>query len=368
MPRGSAPPDWYGILGVDPSASDAEIGRAFRSLARRFHPDVGPDPSEGNFSDVAAAWEVLGNPSRRADYDRTRSGMPAGGIRIPVRRWAAEPNGSASVDASQPTRPEPEDVDVTVSLAESITGTVSDLRLAVGTVCAPCSGTGRTSGGACATCGGEGRHRRQSGSITINRMCLDCAGTGARPSRQCTVCGGRGWREQARELRVRVPAGVADGTRLRLRSASGEPTGFARVRVAPDPWFSREGRDLVLRVPVGVAEAALGTVLAAQLPDGPAEITVPAGARSGTRVRIPGRGVPGPERGDLVADIEVVLPQDPTEDERAALHGLAAVERNRRGDWPAAADRSPNGSAPRSYQSREESEDQKGRSHVDDAI
>ena len=367
MGAGPAPPDWYGILGVDPSASDAEIGRAFRALARRLHPDVGPDPSDTAFSEVARAWEVLGNPSRRADYDRARSGMPAGGIRIPVRRWAGAPDGSASVDASPPTGPEPSEVEVTVSLAESVTGTVAHLRLPVTSVCAPCSGTGRTSGGTCPACNGKGRHRRRSGSITINRVCPDCAGTGARPPQRCTVCAGRGWTEGVRQLIVRVPAGVADGTRLRLRSASGEPGGSARVRLLPDPWFSREGRDLVLRVPLGVAEAALGTALTAQLPDGPAEITVPPGTPSGARLRVPGRGVPGPEPGDLVAAVEVVLPQDPTQAERAALERLAAVERSPRENWPAAAGLGTHGRVPPGH-TADEHETQKGDTCVDDAI
>lgn len=367
MPTGPAPPDWYVILGVDPSASDAEIGRAFRALARRFHPDVGPDPSDTAFSEVARAWEVLGDPSRRADYDRTRSGAPTGGIRIPVRRWAADPNGSASVDASQPPGPQPEEVEVSVSLAESITGTVADLRLPAASVCAACSGTGRVSGGACASCGGAGRHRRQSGSITINRVCPDCAGTGARPPRRCADCDGRGWSEKARQLSVRVPAGVADGTKLRLRAASGGPAGYARVRVAPDPWFAREGRDLVLRVPVGVAEAALGTELSAELPDGPATISVPPGSRSGTRLRVSGRGVPGPERGDLVAVVDVVVPPDPSEAERAALESLARVERSPRDTWPAAS-RLRNGRIPTPGHPDQEPQNQKGETRVDDAI
>ena len=367
----SRPPDWYRILGVDPSASDDEIGRAFRALARRFHPDVGPDPSDRAFSEVARAWEVLGSPSRRADYDRARAGVPTGGIRVPVRRWAAEPNGSASVDASQPTTAEPEEVEVTVSVAESITGTVADVSVPAAAVCGACSGTGRTSGGTCAACGGAGRHRRQSGSITINRVCPDCNGTGARPPRRCTACEGRGWTERARRLSVRVPAGVADGTRLRLRSASGEATGYARVRVAPDPWFSRQGRDLVLRLPLGVAEAALGTALAARLPDGAAEIIVPPGTRQGDRLRVAGRGVPGPEPGDLVVAVEVVLPHAPDERERAALATLAAVERSPRHGWPAAADRTGDDCAPvtgDAHQQKQAKQERKETVHVDDAI
>lgn len=331
-------PDWYEILGVDPSAGDAEIGRAFRALARRFHPDAGSEGSGNRFSDVARAYEVLGHPTRRADYDRSRSGLPTGGITIPVRRWAAGTAEGPVVDpsAGAGTLAEDLEVDLQVSLAESVTGTTARIQLPQAAVCGECSGSGRRSGGPCAECGGEGRRRRQSGSISINLVCPACGGSGARPTQPCPACHGRGWREEVRELTVRVPAGVGEGTRLRLRAPSGGAVGFARVRLQEDRWFVREGRDLVLRLPLTVAEAALGTVVTASLPGGPAEIPVPAGTTSGSRIRVPGRGVSGSPPGDLVAAVEVVLPLNPDEAERAALEALRAVSPNPRHDWPAA--------------------------------
>ncbi|MHB1923704.1 MAG: DnaJ C-terminal domain-containing protein [Acidimicrobiales bacterium] len=167
-------------------------------------------------------------------------------------------------------------------------------------------------------------------------VCPACEGSGARPSRVCQACSGRGWWEEARELTVRVPAGVGEGTRLRLRWPSGGAAGFARIRLKEDRWFAREGRDLVLRLPLTVAEAALGARVSAALPDGPVDIVVPAGTPSGTRIRIHGRGVPGAPPGDLVAVAEVVLPLDPGDAERSALEVLAAVSPNPRHHWPAA--------------------------------
>jgi molecular chaperone DnaJ len=337
---GSSPEsDWYGILGISPAASRAEIGRAFRVLARRYHPDVGSDPSDPLFAHVARAYEVLGHPSSRAVYDDRRRGFPPGGMRMPVRRWAAGASQSPAVDAS-PTdedSDQPTDLDLSISFIESITGTVARVDVPRTAICTVCCGTGSYSPGRCPTCGGKGRRQRQSGSITITHICTDCDGFGRLRPQACTDCAGRGWRQITREVTLRIPPGVTDSTKLRLRSpADGHPAGFARVRILPDPWFSRQGRDIVLRLPLNVSEAVLGTTIAASMPDGKLEIEVPPGTGPGDTLRIPGRGAPGTERGDLVLTVEVVLPEDPTASERAAWEALARVSGHPRSGWPGA--------------------------------
>jgi molecular chaperone DnaJ len=342
MPLGSSPGlDWYDILGVDPSASDAEIGRAFRSLARRFHPDSGSEHSSRQFSDIAQAYEVLRDPSRRAAYDRTRAPGPTGGVRIPVRRWAAPPRQTPSVDTSETSEEasaldDNTEVEVAISFWESVSGTVTKVDLPRAAICGECSGTGRRSPGPCPTCGGEGRHQRQPGAIRITHICTDCAGTGARPRQRCSACEGRGWREAPSQLTVRVPAGVTEGTKLRLRSSNGQAVALARVAIRPDLWFSRDGRDIVLRLPLNLAEAALGTTIRAALSDGPIQVEVPPSTRHGDRLRVPGRGLPGSPPGDLVAVAEIVMPQRPSLEERGALETLLSVSANPRRGWPAA--------------------------------
>lgn len=342
MPAGSSPGlDWYEILGVDSSASDAEIARAFRSLARRFHPDSGPEPSNRRFSDVAQAYGVLRDPSRRADYDRTRALGPEGAVRIPVRRWTAPPRQTPSVDTSDAAQEVPAvdtEVEVAVSFWESVSGTVTAVDLPRAALCADCSGTGRRSPGPCPACGGEGRHQRQPGPIRISHICTACAGTGARSPQPCGACEGRGWRQVSRHLTVRVPPGVTEGTKLRLRSSRGQAVGLARVTIRPDRWFSRDGPDIVLRLPVNIAEAALGTTIPATLIDGPVQLEVPPATGHGDRLRFRGRGFPGSPPGDLVVVVEIVMPDQPGPEERAALETLLSVSANPRIDWPAAAE------------------------------
>lgn len=324
--------DWYEVLGVDPSVSDAELGRAFRALARRYHPDRGRDASHSQFSDVARAWEVLGDPASRADYDRRRVAPGGRGVGIPVRRWAAP--------ARQPPKVEgyttaggglPDDVEVTVSFADALSGALAKVNLPSPVVCEGCEGRGVRSTGACPRCGGQGRQQRPSGSITITYVCLDCRGSGTRPAETCPACSGKGWRESTREMTVRVPAGVAEGTRLRIKTPrSGETAGYARVRIRPDPSMSRDGSDLVLRLPVTAPEAVLGCRVTAFLPTGPVDVEVPAGTQTGTRLRLPGPGVTGSGPGELVIEVEVVLPRKPTSEQRAALEALAAASPNPR--------------------------------------
>lgn len=304
------PSDLYAILGVPPDASDEEIGRAFRRLARQHHPDL-PGGEEERFRDLKDAYDTLGDPRRRARYDAARA-RPGAGTQIPVTR------------RPPPRRPPPAhagEVELTLGFEEAVLGATVRLEVPAARECGACGATGLSEPAACASCGGEGRTVQLAGQFAIKRVCDDCGGTGVLAPAGCPGCGGAGWLASSRVVSVRVPPGIGDGARLRV-APGGEGAGevYARVTVSPHKWFSRRGGDLHLRVPVSLAEAVLGARF--QVPTiegGRAWLEVPPATADGTELRIGGRGVPGSPPGDLVATIRVVPPGEISEELRQAL-------------------------------------------------
>lgn len=316
--------DLYSILGVSPDTPDAEIGRAFRRLARRYHPDS-TSGQEQRFRDVKQAYETLGDPRRRADYDALRGGGPGQGVRIPVNRDS--PRREAP--------PAPSEVDLPLSFADAVLGATVRVEVPAAAECPGCVATGEAPAARCQRCGGDGRTVHMTGQFTLKRICDDCSGTGLRPAGQCAQCAGRGWLVGARSVAVRIPAGIADGARLRLPPGpAGGTEVFARVAVRPHRWFVRRHADLVIDVPLSVAEAMLGTRL--QVPTiegGRAWLDVPPASSPGTEIRLGGRGVPGTPPGDLVAAVRVVFPDTIAGDLEAALGVLAAACPPPRREW-----------------------------------
>lgn len=317
MTDGSNPPDLYAVLGVDPTATDAEIGRAFRRLARHHHPDSASagDASALRFGDVARAYEVLGDPTRRADYDRARHARPA--THIPVHHHDPVPTARRPVGANLPA---PTSVEITLDLEEAALGTTATVTIPQRATCGHCKGTGTTAGAECADCDGRGATRRRSTQVTITRVCDACGGTGRRLPGPCPPCGGSGRSRRNRSLTVRVPPGVTDGTRLRIGAPdAGGPTPTAVVRVRPHRWFGLDGRNLVLALPLSLAEAALGTTVRAPTLAGSVEVRVPPGTTPGRRLRVRGHGLPGDPPGDLVLVAEVTVPAELSDAQRLAL-------------------------------------------------
>ena len=234
--------DWYDILGISAGATDAEIGRAFRHLARRYHPDVSADRNERSdrrFDEVTRAYEVLGDPGRRAEYDRARSGRssPIGrAIRIPVHQ-----HHTRSVDArdTHPSEPPPttvrNDMEVKLSPRESIVGTTRQLSIRVREACSSCEGSGHSAALTCARCDGRGRFDRSAGSIVIHHVCERCGGSGFLAASICSDCQGQGTIEVLRTMTVRIPPGTWDGARLRVQRGGGGPQDAVRIVVRVDP-------------------------------------------------------------------------------------------------------------------------------------
>lgn len=345
--------DHYETLGVARNATDDEIKRAYRDLARRYHPDSNPDDPEAEerFKEVTAAYEVLRDPERRRRYDvfgdGGSGGRAGGGGGDPFAGFGdlfdaffgGDPFGSRGRQGG-PQRGDDAETVVELTLAEAAFGTTHTLQARLPVECARCEGTGCEPGTfptRCDVCGGEGEVRqvRRSilGQIMTSAPCGVCAGTGRRILTQCKECRGDGRVMSQRTIDVDVPAGVDDGTRLRLagRGAAaprGGPPGdlYVTVRVASSADFERHGDDLLAVRRIGIAQAALGTELEIEGLDGTHTVSVPAGTQPAQLFRIKGAGVPslrGRGRGDLLVRVDVEVPTKLDDQEAELLHRLA---------------------------------------------
>ena len=345
--------DYYEILGVTRQATDDEIKRAYRDLARRYHPDSNPgDPeAEERFKEASVAYETLRDPERRRRYDVFGDGGTRGGPQPGAEQFGfgdlfdaffgGDPFGMRRGQTG-PTRGADAEALIELTLAEAAFGATKtiDARLAV--TCSRCDGSGCEPGthpSRCDACGGEGEIRqvRRSilGQIVTATPCGVCDGTGRRILTQCRDCRGDGRVQAQRSIDVEVPAGVDDGQRLRLagRGPAARRGGipgdlYVTVRVAKDAKFERQGDDLVHVRRIGIAQAALGVRLEIETLEGTEELVVPPGTQPGQVFRLKGAGVPalrGRGRGDLLVRVDVVVPTHLNDEENELLHRLAAL-------------------------------------------
>jgi molecular chaperone DnaJ len=339
--------DYYELLGVSREASDAEIKRAFRARARELHPDVSAAPdADGQFREVAEAYEVLSDPHRRATYDRYgHAGLRRGGYHFTdfgsiadvfAAFFGDDPFGMAPGAARQSTRGGDLQAIVDIDFEEAFTGISTSVALDVAVPCTRCGASGAEPGSGtatCPTCGGTGALRRVSrsvfGEFVSQRSCPECGGVGRVLENPCRECGGEGRLVETRTIDVEIPAGIQDGQRIRLRGQghSGFQGGsagdaFVAVRVRPDQRFVRDGDDLYTSVPLTMTDAALGTTIAVPALGGELELEVPAGTQPGDSHVLRGRGMPSlssSRRGDLHVRLEVTVPRRLTAEQRQAL-------------------------------------------------
>ncbi|MFP3914913.1 MAG: molecular chaperone DnaJ [Actinomycetota bacterium] len=350
--------DYYQMLGVSRDASQEEIKRAFRALARKWHPDANSeDPAaEERFRQVAEAYEVLSDPERRRRYDQGDTidigdlfGGGFGGLDDILRSVFGDsgPFGDPFSFGGGRTRTRPRGRDVLtqveVSLRDAAFGTETEVAFRSDQACPACEGEGAAPGTSritCSTCGGAGQVRaaRRSclGTMMTVSACPDCGGVGTTVDEPCPDCRGAGVVAGERSVTVEIPPGVSTGTRLRLTgrgesAGPGAATGdlFVEVVVADDERFRREGDDLVHHVTVGVAEAALGTRVDVPLLDGGSEsVDIPPGTQPGWVKRLPGEGMGRlgrRGRGDLVVVADVVVPVDLSTEEEDLLRQYARL-------------------------------------------
>lgn len=350
--------DYYEILGVGSDASQDEIKKAFRKLARDTHPDANPDDpeAEARFREIAEAYEILSDPQRRAAFDRGEQ-FGAGDLfsnfggldDILQQFFGGGFGGFGGARRRGPARGGDVGIAVDMTMAEAATGVSRTIEVSAPERCPACSGSGAEAGHdprRCPTCNGAGQVQvaRQTmlGSMMTVTDCSTCRGRGEIIDNPCKTCSGRGMIDAERSLAVEIPPGVDDGTRLRLsgRGGVGErgaPPGdlYVQVRIEPSPDFTRVGDDLHHKVQIGLAEAALGKSVKVPLVDGAqTEIDIPAGTQSATVFRLNRQGMPRLQRrgrGDLLIEVELVVPTDLTAEEEEALREFAAL----RGEDPA---------------------------------
>lgn len=340
--------DYYKVLEVSDSATDKEITRAYRRLAKELHPDTNPG-SEERFKEVSVAYDVLGDAAKRKEYDEVRRlgpgaagfggqgpfGAPGGfnfsgdlgdlfGGLFGGRRTRAQ--RGADLEAA-----------LHLNFADAVRGVTTTVSVPSHEACRTCQGRGAAPGtgfATCERCQGRGVLNDDQGPFAMSSVCPVCHGRGGRIVTPCPSCHGTGREPSSRRVNVRVPAGVVDGQRIRLKGkgqagTNGGPAGdlFVDVHVGADPRFARKGHHLTTTVRVPLTGALLGTRVEVPTLDEPVTLKVPAGTQPGTTMRVRGRGVPAQGKraaGDLLVTVEVAVPTKLNKEQRGLVERLAA--------------------------------------------
>jgi molecular chaperone DnaJ len=357
--------DYYAELGVQSDASEKDITKAYRKLAKQFHPDANPGDAkaEARFKEISVAYEVLSDKQRRTEYDQVRemarsgrspfgfgpsgtgptfdfqgdtsgvgdflsglfgAGASAGGPR----------GGRARRRSSGPQRGKDLETELHMSFDDAVNGVTTTVRFTADTACSVCAGIGAKLGTrpeTCGSCGGSGSVAANQGLFSFSEVCPTCAGRGVVIKDPCTQCRGSGVELRQREVKVKIPAGVADGQRIRVKGkgaagAHGGPSGdlFVVTHVRSHPLLVRKGNDLTIRVPITFAEAALGANVRVPTLNGGVTVKVPAGTQSGKTLKVAGRGITPAKGavGDLLVTFDVHVPSELTDEQRKVVQAV----------------------------------------------
>ena len=345
------PASLYETLGVTKNATPDELKKAYRKLARQYHPDKNPgdEAAETRFKEIQQAYDVLSDPEKRKQYDTVGSanGRPGPGptnfdftdFDLGDIFGGLFGGGAAPGRGRQPERGQrgaDVEVDVRISFEDSLKGLQTTVPVTLDLACHTCHGTGAAPGTApkrCPQCGGSGVVATSQGLFALQEPCPTCRGNGTVVETPCPTCRGTGRERRTKRFTVRIPAGVKDGTKIRLKGKGeagygGAPAGdlFVVTRVEPSKLYDRRGDDLIIDVPISFDEAALGATVEIPTPDGRVSLKVPAGSQDGKLLRVKGHGAPklkGDGRGDLIARLRVQVPAKLTKAQREALEGYS---------------------------------------------
>ena len=345
--------DYYEVLAVERTATQDEIKTAYRKLAFKYHPDRNPDDpeAESKFKEAAEAYEVLGNQEKRQTYDRFghdgMNGHGFSGFSSNEDIFGAFSDifgevfgfSSAGRGANRPRGGSDLRYNLDISFREAAKGTEVGIKIPVEVTCEDCDGSGAAPGSSpetCPQCGGSGTVQQSQGFFRISATCPQCRGTGKLITDPCDTCMGRGTVIKDKDLNVRIPAGVDNNSRLRLRGegeagVNGGPPGnlYVIIRVTPDDTFERQGQNLIISREISMVEAALGYRLEVPTLDDPVNLDIPSGTQSGEIFRLRGLGLPhlgSTHNGDLLVEVRVKTPSRLNSRQEELLREFAEIE------------------------------------------
>lgn len=344
--------DYYEVLGVNKKASQDEIKKAFRKLARKYHPDLNPKDktAEHKFKEINEAYEVLGDEKKRADYDQfgktpfegagagTDYGAYASGDRFDFGGFGdvfSDLFGGERGYQDAGLRGADLIMGLDLTMEEAYSGITKPITFNREIACKTCSGTGAETYQQCDKCKGTGKISAAKGFFKMSQPCPACNGTGRRITKHCKACNGRGKMLRTESIKVKIPAGADTGSRVRLKGLGGAGQGNGaygdlqiEITVRPHRFFSRKDDDIYLDLPVTVGEAALGAKVEVPTMDGVAVMTLPPGSQSGQKFKLSGKGFPSArtgKKGDQVVTLKVVVPKDIADRDKATIQQVEAL-------------------------------------------